>query len=303
MYSKFKCHKSPEVLDHSDEHKKKILKMTRRFADILHPQTAILHFAWKVIFEKSIIGALRFFFILLKQINIFYYTIHTYFTLMHLSSTKMFKHVLYYFFAHVLSCQMSQCYKQVHDGPGCVCTKGWCACVKVSGNKGGLNEKNNRKAILSLWMSVTTDCMFTSALSPFYNAGGAQYLFTRSFIKNTSPASREWTSVRAFYSSLHWVTLQDITDLDRVCKTERQLVTCETIFHSLCFQMPLQHIKANISTWTYKHVRAHFSSLSLYTHTVLITPCEGHRGPLITGMGSFKSGRRTQCCSCRMERN
>lgn len=117
---------------------------------------------------------------------------------------------------------MSQCYKQVHDGPGCVCVKGWCACVEVSGNKGGLNgKKNNRKAIPSLWMSVTTDCMFTSALSPFYNAGGAQYLFTRSFIKNTSPASREWTSVRAFYSSLHSVTLQDITDLDRAYARQR----------------------------------------------------------------------------------
>lgn len=80
--------------------------------------------------------------------------------------TKMFKHIFYYyFFGHVLSCQMNQWYKQVHDGPGWVCRKGWCACVEVSENKGGLNEKTKVKAILSLWMSVTTDCMFTSALS------------------------------------------------------------------------------------------------------------------------------------------
>lgn len=130
-------------------------------------------------------------------------------------------------------------------------------------------------------------------VSLFYNAGDAQYLFTQSFIKNTSPASREWTSVRVLSSSLHSLTLQDITDLDRVSKTERlnQMPHVTSAYIG-------QHQHMNIHTHTHTSF-LHYHS----THTVLIAPCEGHKGPLITGMGSFKSGRRTQCCSCRMERN
>lgn len=96
----------------------------------------------------------------------------------------------------------------------------------------------------------------------------------------------------------------------RARQREKEYSDLKNTFHSLYIQ-PLTF------TWTYigKHqhmimlshrITLHTLSFLHYhppTHTVLIAPCEGHREPLITRMGSFKSGRRTQCCSCRMERN
>lgn len=237
--------------------------------------------------------------------------------LKHLLNTKMFKLFIYLFFynfifSHVLSCQMSQWYKQVHDGPGCVCRKGRHISAEALVNKGGLNGKPKERP------SWVHECQFSlTACSP----PALSLHFTMQAALNTSspeassrtlalPLMNEPLSGPFFQPSFvstarHYRFGQSKQDSKREKDYRSHVKPYFTVYVSRQ-HLSLQHIQANISTWTYKHAHTHtllFFTITPHAHTVLIAPCEGHKGPLITGMGSFKSGRRTQCCSCRMERN